>query len=162
MLWHAEQMLQWWICSKFGYRTDMAGANEGMLFWGARLANAMYCTVFVCDDAKVRCGGFNWVNNQWSDLYRIIWPKQVWSISKGTTTFLSGCYVHRFFLQCVLKFSPSLFKVWEWLVLLANFGYAVACGMLNKFLHCKWIWCRHERLDNEIIVFLPTSLIMYT
>jgi hypothetical protein len=28
------------------------------------------------------------------------------------------------FLQCVLKF---LFKVWEWLVLLANFGYAVAC-----------------------------------
>jgi hypothetical protein len=126
-------MLSWWICSKIGYHTDMAGAIEDF-FWLTRLANAMYCTVFLSDDPKVRCGGFNWVNNQCRDLDCIIWPEHIWSISKGIATSLSrwpGAMCIIFLQMQVRGDAPSMFNLTQ-----------QARTHMNEWMSQRQVWQR--------------------
>ena len=97
MLWHAEQMFPWWICSKSDIIPTWQGQMRMCVFLANRLA--MYCMLFVCDP-KVSCGGFDWVNNQWRDL--IIWPNRSDQFQREQRRLCPGYQVlcASFFCRC--------------------------------------------------------------
>jgi hypothetical protein len=140
---------------EFVPKLDIIPTWQGQLrifFWLTRLANAMYCTVFLSDDPKVRCGGFNWVNNQCRDLDCIIWPEHIWSISKGIATSLSrwpGAMCIIFLQMQVRGDAPSMFNLTQQARTHMNEWMNVSTTGLTKMSWKKWR-CRWSSSSQRI------------
>ena len=84
---------------------------------------------------------FACVNNQWRDLDRIIWPEQVWSISKGTATSLSrwpGAMCIIFLQMQVRGDAPSMFKLTQPTHTWMNVSTTGLTKMSLKKWQCRW------------------------